>query len=372
MKDKFGGTTLGHGADLDKIKREYGINGPIIDFSSNINPIIPHGLDEIILENIGSIRVYPDIEYMDLRREIGSHVGGMGPENICVGNGATELIFQFMKLIRGNLAIIGPTFSEYARAARLAGLDYRLINMVARDGTFELEGFDDLDKIGDLEAIVVCNPNNPDGALRKLDGLIDYCQLRSVKVLVDETFIEFCQDYEAYTSLNYDYKDIFILRAMTKFYGMPGLRMGYILSENKDFIDKLYSIKEPWTVNSMAEKITIEVLKREAESKYLFATNTRLAYKKERDYLLDRLGKIRGIKTYKTDSAFILIEIGEETGYTSASLKDTLVRDYSVLIRDASNFDGLGASFVRVAIKDRKSNEILIGALFSVFGGENL
>lgn len=372
MKDKFGGTTLGHGADLDKIKREYGINGSIIDFSSNINPIIPHGLDEIILENIDSIRVYPDIEYMDLRREIGNHVGGMGPENICVGNGATELIFLFMKLIRANLAIIGPTFSEYARAARLAGLDYRLINMVAKDGTFELEGFEDLDKMGDLEAIVVCNPNNPDGALRKLDGLIDYCQSRSVKVLVDETFIEFCQDYGAYTSLNYDYKDIFILRAMTKFYGMPGLRMGYILSENKDFIDKLYSIKEPWTVNSMAEKITIEVLKREAESKYLFATNTRRAYKKERDYLLDRLGKIRGIKTYKTDSAFILVEIGEETGYTSASLKDSLVRDYSILIRDASNFDGLGASFVRVAIKDRKSNEILIGALFSVFGGENL
>ena len=186
---------------------------------------------------------------MDLRRSIGSHVAGMGPENVCVGNGATELIFLFMKLVRGSLAIIGPTFSEYARAAQICGLDYRSINMVVNDGAFELPDLDVLDRIENLEAIVVCNPNYPDGGLKSLDRLVDYCQSRSVKLLVDETFIEFCQDYKAYTALNYNCKEVFVLRAMTKFYGMPGIRMGYILSENKDFIDKLYSIKEPWTVN---------------------------------------------------------------------------------------------------------------------------
>lgn len=363
---------MGHGADLDKIKREYGISGPIIDFSSNINPTMPDELEEIILENIDYIRAYPDIEYMDLRRSIGSHVAGMGPENVCVGNGATELIFLFMKLVRGSLAIIGPTFSEYARAAQICGLDYRSINMVVKDGAFELPDLDVLDRIENLEAIVVCNPNNPDGGLKSLDRLVDYCQSRSVKLLVDETFIEFCQDYKAYTALNYDCKDIFVLRAMTKFYGMPGLRMGYILSENKDFIDKLYSIKEPWTVNFLAEKITIEVLKSEEESKYRFGIDTRLAYKDERDYLLDSLAKIKGMRTYKTDSAFILVEIDKGCGHTAGSLKDVLVRDHSILIRDASDFWGLNSSFIRLAIKDRGSNEALIEALLSIFGKENL
>nr|WP_297572559.1 aminotransferase class I/II-fold pyridoxal phosphate-dependent enzyme [uncultured Peptostreptococcus sp.] len=363
---------LGHGADLDKIKRKYRIDGPIIDFSSNINPSIPDGLAHMLVANIDSLRAYPDIEYMELRNAIAAYIGGLGPENICVGNGASELIFLFMKSIKGSLVIIGPTFSEYARAAQISGLDYRIVSMDVKGDSFELAGLDRLDAIGDLEAIVVCNPNNPDGGLKDLSSLVKYCHSRSVKLLVDETFIEFCRDYDDYTCLNYDYEDIFVLRAMTKFYGMPGLRMGYLLSKNKDFVGRLYSIKEPWTVNSMAEKITIEVLKREVENSYTFGENTRSAYEKERAYLVRELDKIKVIRVYRTDSAFILLEMDKALPYTSASIKDCLIRQHSILIRDASNFYGLSDRFIRLAIKDRKSNEILLDALFSIFGGGNL
>nr|WP_314277725.1 aminotransferase class I/II-fold pyridoxal phosphate-dependent enzyme [uncultured Peptostreptococcus sp.] len=369
---------LGHGADLDSIKRKYKVNRTIIDFSSNINPAIPEGIGEILLDNIDCIRSYPDIEYMDLRSYIGTYIGSISEENICVGNGATELIFLFMKLIEGRVAIIGPSFSEYARACQISGIDYELVNMNFIDGSedkrpsFDIDVFERLDMIDNLGGLVVCNPNNPDGRLRDLSSLVDYSRSRSIKLLVDETFIEFCNNYKLYTSINYDYDDIFILRAMTKFYGMPGLRMGYLFSRNIEFINELYKIKEPWTVNSMAEKVTLEILKREVKDEFLFGKNTRLFYERERKYMLDRLDSINGIREYETDSAFILLEINRESGYNSASLKDLLVRQYGILIRDASNFEPLDDRFVRIAIKDRESNDILLGALLSIFGGKGL
>ncbi|MEG0250431.1 MAG: aminotransferase class I/II-fold pyridoxal phosphate-dependent enzyme [Peptostreptococcus sp.] len=361
-----------HGADLEKIKRKYHIKGELVDFSSNINPFTPEDTVIHIIDDIEDIRKYPDIDYVKLRNAVAEHVVRdnrkcdfvFNLNNICVGNGATELIYLFMRSIEGKIGIICPTFSEYRRAASVLGKDHVEIQMLEVGNSFEYPDFSSpkMDEYKDLDALFLCNPNNPDGKIRNLEKIVEFCKENSIKLVVDETFIEFCDDYENYTVLNYNYTDIYVLRAITKFYGLPGIRLGYMISRNSSHIEELLRIKEPWTINSIAANLGVELLKDDK-----FRESSRNFYREERKYLVEELEKIKSIKVYETDSAFILSKINEDCKYDARELKEKLVFEHGIVIRDASNFLGLNSNFFRVAVKRHNDNRILIEALNDVF-----
>lgn len=361
-----------HGADLEKIKRKYHIKGELVDFSSNINPFTPEDTVIHIIDEIEDIRKYPDIDYVKLRNSIAQHIVRDNNEcdfvfnlnNTCVGNGATELIYLFMRSIKGKIAIVCPTFSEYRRAASILGKEHLEIQMIETDNSFEYPDFSSskMDEYKDLDALFLCNPNNPDGKVRDLEKIVEFCKENSIKLVVDETFIEFCDDYEKYTVLNYNYTDIYVLRAVTKFYGLPGIRLGYMISRNSSHIEELWRIKEPWTINSIAANLGVELLKDDK-----FKDMSRNFYREERKYLLDELEKIKDLEVYETDSAFILSKINYDCKYDARALKERLVFEYGIVIRDASNFQGLDSNFFRIAIKRHNDNRILIEALNDIF-----
>ena len=352
---------LGHGANVDNIAKQFGKNeNDIIDFSSNVNPHIISNLGKYVLEGLEKSRSYPDINYTNLRNNISDYIN-VDSELIIPGNGATEIIYLLMKSIKKRIAILNPTFSEYGRGAKLNNLEVVKFHLKEANN-FSID-LDEIQKNMDkFDSLFVCNPNNPNGKVKDLNELLDLMIKNDKLLIVDETFMEFVGEEEKYTLINRVEKtpNLFILKAVTKFFGMPGLRLGYGVTSNEQIIKNIYEYKEPWTINSFAENLSNYLFK---DKEYI--KDSKNYYINERKFMLEELRKIPKLKVYDTDTNFVLIKL--EDGEAN-SLKLELFEKYNILIRDASNFIGLDKSYVRVAIKSHEDNKILIESLRKIWG----
>ena len=352
---------LGHGANVNDMAQMYNKDPKeIIDFSSNVNPKVISGLEKYILEGLTECRSYPDINYTNLKNNISKYIN-ISSDFIIPGNGATEIIYLLMKSIGKRIAILNPTFSEYERSARLNNLEVINLKLDAKN-QFELNLEDIKNNINQFDSLFICNPNNPNGKVKDLKELLDLMVENNKLLIVDETFMEFVKKEENYSLVKYvkEYNNIFILKAVTKFFGMPGLRLGYGLTSNKDIIEKIYNYKEPWTINSFADTLSNYIFK---DKDYI--KESKSYYIKERIYMLQELRNIRNVVAYDTDTNFVLIKLKTKK---ADEVKMSLFKEGSILIRDASNFIGLDDSYIRVAIKSHKENEIFIKHLKKILG----
>lgn len=363
-----------HGGNVYKIFREKNIK-EILDFSSNINPYgVPESLKQKIIENIGILEKYPDPDYVELRKKL-AQLNMVDISNITVGNGATESIFLFIKVLKPKkVLIVSPTFGEYERAVRACensenqktGIEY-----------FELEEKDEfrlnikklkkeLEKKYDL--VIICNPNNPTGKFLRLaetEEILRECNKYNTKLFIDEAFIEFLEDglKESIVNSKESKKNLFVTRAFTKFFAIPGLRLGYGIYFDKNLEKKIAEKKEPWSVNNIAEMAGITVLD---DTEYIEKTLNWIT--KEKKYMYEKLSEISGIKPYKTEVNFICVKIKDKLifkGLNVKKLREKMMEE-GILIRDASNFRFLDERFFRLAIKDRKSDDRVIEVLRKV------
>ena len=338
-----------HGADINQTKKKYNLNH-IDDYSSNVN-IFHSNLIYDIHKNINlqELSVYPDIEYTNLREKLGSKYD-IPINNIIVGNGSTELIFLIMALDSiQKVGILHPTFSEYERAARLSQKE--VVDL------FYIEDFKiDINCINceDLDILFVCNPNNPSGNINDLSALAKKCKENNTILFVDETFMDFTgKNEQSLLPLAKERDNIFVLKAVTKFYALTGVRLGYGFSSCK-IIEELWKKKEPWTINLFAEKFVDVIFDEVFEEKTVnFFEEEILWYKNE----LDKLDKL---KVYDSDANYFLIKLYTES---AKELKEKMIREHGILIRDCSNFKGLDESFFRINIKGREGNTKLLNAL---------
>ena len=352
---------LGHGANVEYMANIYKKDSnEIIDFSSNINPKIINNIEKYVVESISKCRSYPDISYTNLRKNISKYIS-IRPEFIVPGNGATEIIYLLMKSINKRLAILNPTFSEYERSAKLNNLDIVSLNL-SLDNNFEIDMNNIIKNLDKFDSLFICNPNNPNGKVKDLTYPLEVMVKNNKLLIVDETFMEFVEDENKYSLIKYieKYENIFILKAVTKFFGLPGLRLGYGVTSNKEIIEKIYKYKEPWTINSFADNLSNYIFK---DKEYIDTSKS--YYIKERDYMLKELRNINKLYAYDTDTNFILIKL---KNLKSSKLKEELFKHANILIRDASNFIGLNDSFIRIAIKSHEENEILIKELKKILG----
>lgn len=352
---------LGHGANVEQIAKMYNKDPKdIIDFSSNINPKVIQGLEKYILEGLDESRSYPDINYANLRKNISEYIN-VSPEFIIPGNGATEIIYLLMKSIDKRLAILNPTFSEYERSARLNNLEIISLNL-DENNEFEIDLEIIKENLNKFDSLFVCNPNNPNGKVKNLDKLLNLMVENNKLLIVDETFMEFVGKEECYSLVKYveKYQNLFILKAVTKFFGLPGLRLGYGLTSNKKIIERIYTYKEPWTINSFADNLSNYIFK---DKKYI--EDSKQYYINERKYMLSELRSIKNIKVYDTDTNFVLIRLNNKR---ANEIKVELLKEGNILVRDASNFIGLDEKYIRVAIKSHAENEILIRHMKKLLG----
>ena len=383
-----------HGGNIYKIFREKNIK-EILDYSSNINPYgIPESLKKRITENLEILERYPDPDYIELRQKL-AHLNKVDMSNIILGNGATEIIFLFMKVINPKkILIAAPTFGEYERAVKamkrvenssiLGNSDKKKDDEKSfgkqkiKIEYFELKENDDfklnihnlkneLEKKYDL--LIMCNPNNPTGKFLKLDEteeILKECNKYNTKLFIDEAFIDFLKDgiKESIINTKEDKQNLFVTRAFTKFFAMPGLRLGYGIYFDKKLEKRISEKKEPWSVNNIAEMAGLTVLD---DTKYIEETLKWIA--EEKTYVYEKLNEINGIKPYKTEVNFITVKI--EDNFILKGLNVKILRgkmiEKGILIRDASNFKFLDERFFRLAIKNRKNNDRVIETLKKIF-----
>ena len=342
-----------HGGNIYKLKRDNGIE--VLDYSSNINPLgVPSSFKKAVVENFESLEKYPDIDYIELRTSIGDY-NNCHIDNVVVGNGATEVLFLYMKAVKAKkVLIIAPTFAEYERAARAAGRDVKFFPL-SKD--FSLNENMLLEFITDEDVVVMCNPNNPTGKfqnLEKIKKIADFLERKNKKLFIDEAFIEFVDDWKDKTAFLLKHKNIFILRALTKFFALPGVRLGYGLTYDESILDEIKNIREPWSVNGVAEIAGKTML---LDTLYIHETENWI--KKEKLWFYEELCKIDNIEVTPTETNFILVKLLNDN---AKSFRKKMIEN-GVLVRDASNFMFLDESYIRLAIKDRKKNEQVLEAL---------
>lgn len=349
-----------HGGNIYDFTKEQ--RDKILDYSSNINPLnINPSIKKIILKNLDSMNRYPDIKYLELRKSI-ADFNGITYEKIVPGNGATEVLFLYCKSENFKRAtIVTPTFGEYERALKNNSIkvDYSYLK---EKNKFEIDIKQILEKdiFSDTELVVLCNPNNPTGRfipLEQIKLLNDELKKKGIKLFIDECFIEFISGWREKSAVNLQDENIFILRAFTKYFAIPGLRLGYGISFCKDKIDKILEIKEPWSINNFAEAVGREIIKDSA-----FIEKTDKWIESQKKWFYECLTRVNHILPFKTETNFILIKLLNMT--SKEFKKEMLKRD--VLIRDASNFEGLDDSYIRVAVKTRKNNTKVLNTIMEV------
>lgn len=329
-------------------------NSKLIDFSSNVNPLgYPSKINDVFKTGTELLSIYPDPNSNELRSHLQRYTG-IPKNQIVVGNGATEIIYNFAKafLRKQKILIPIPTFSEYETATKLNGaLISYLKAFDMNENVKEAQ-----EAISKKKCIFLCNPNNPTGIVIKKKNILKILESaydKSVFVFIDECFIELVpRGNETVISLLKEFDNLFILRSLTKSFGLAGIRIGYGLS-NKKIIEILNRIKIPWNVNSVAQKLAIHAL---SDKSHLI--KTRKMIEKESKFLHNSISKIQGFTCYHSDTNFILIK----SKMRSDLLKRRLLKK-NILIRDCSTFRGLNNQFLRIAVKTHKDNLKLVEAL---------
>lgn len=354
-----------HGSDLELIAEKYHIKkDEIINFSGNVNPLgLSQTIKDKLSKKIDLIAAYPDREYTSLRETISKYIN-VNKNHILVGNGSTELISLFIKLVAPtNATIIGPTYSEYEREIFIGGGSSRYYPLSEKDG-FKVN-VNDLKKYlnFDTDLLVICNPNNPTSTAiysKELRQILDYCKEQDIFVLIDETYVEFCEDINNVSAAKFTefYSNLFIIRGVSKFFAAPGLRLGYGVCGNEDIIRKINNLKNPWTINSLAAYAGELML-----SDHDYILKTKALIRSERNRIIQEMNSWDTVHIFPPTANFILVKI--LTDVTSQDVFEELISN-KMMIRDASSFPFLNAKYFRFCILEPKNNTKLLEALKSI------
>jgi threonine-phosphate decarboxylase len=335
----------------------YSVNPKLvkIDCSSSINPFgTPRKAIAAIQRGAQSLApAYPDPECRELKSSLSRYLH-VDPEWLSVGNGAMEIIYWFAQaFVKKRVVIPAPTFCEYELASHRAGatVDFALMH------DFELGADAVVEKAKGADAVFLCNPNNPTGMLAtkqvmKIIEGVDY----STKILLDECFIELVDSPGANSLIGRakEFDNLVILRSLTKSFGLAGLRVGYSVC-NPALAEKLSANRIPWNVNGLAQAAGVAALKDTGH-----IARARALVKKERRFLHEKIGKMESFSPCKSDTNYFMIDLHDRN---STQFRNALLKRTGVLVRDCSTFTGMDSHHIRVAVKARKENLLLLRAL---------
>ena len=355
-----------HGGNVHKASRLLHASlDQILDFSANINPLgmSSKGLDAV-KNALQDVIHYPDPDMTHLY-SITSKLWNMPKENIVFGNGAAELIYAICRLpqIKG-VYVPAPGFSEYSHSAKSCGLPVVEYPLEFDEHIFSFS-YDLNTMLQDLQQskhqlVFIGNPNNPCGTLWKdrSDELFEVCQKNGHYLVFDESFIDFLGD--TYSMRNYvkDYNNVIIVHSLTKFYAVPGLRIGGMMA-NPMIINFIKSHIPSWTVNHLAQIYSENALQ---DKDYI--EDSRTVLRTEKEWLYKELMQMDYLRGIEPSVNYILCHLHEQY-----SLEDMIQNLYhqSILIRDCSQYTGLEPNWFRIAVKTREQNQQIIQALQAYF-----
>lgn len=334
-----------------------------LDFSVNGNPLgMPDEAAQALREAAAHVGEYPDITAAALTEAVSRMLSGecgreIPEEYLLFGNGASELFLAIVRAFSPEQIVIPvPSFYGYEYAAEAAGSHIEYVYLPEETGF--CPGQELLQALTEeTDLLFLTNPNNPTGQLMNteyLHQLLEHCRQQGIIVVLDECFVEFCEtDREQPKSMlgeTWQYDNLLLVRAFTKSFAMPGVRLGYLVCSNAELREKIRRQLPEWNLSVFAQRAGIAC----AEQAEGHLQNTVEYVKTERAYLRKGLEKL-GIWVVSGEADFLLL-------YTTQPIYDRLLAK-GILIRNCENFRGLGAGYYRISVKKHEENEVLLQEL---------
>ncbi|MDT0502140.1 threonine-phosphate decarboxylase CobD [Halomonas sp. PAR7] len=365
-----------HGGQAAPLLARFGLadDTPVLDASANLNPLgppawLPDWVSARLQGEGEALARYPDPDYREARESIAAR-DGVAPEQILLTNGGAEAIFlavalQAREFPAAPVAIVEPTFAEYARACAAHGLPVTRLTLEPPD--FRLDPEAVVAALGEARLLFLCRPNNPTGTLvpqASVARLLELTAQRGYRVVVDEAFIDFVGNEkgrpageEALTPLLTRFEHLILLRSLTKHFTLPGLRLGYLLAD-RETVRFAAGCQPAWSVNGLAAALVAPLL---ADRDFAGRTEAWLAT--ERPRLQAGLATL-GLEVIPSRANFFLVRHPGGREATRQLLPALLRR--GVLVRHTESFPGLDGGWLRLALGDATANQRLLAALAEV------
>lgn len=333
-----------HGGDVYRNSVKY-------DFSVNINPLgVPENVKTALWEAAGEVTRYPDAEAEELSEGV-AELEKVQKEWILFGNGASELFLAIIHALSPKVVTIPvPSFFGYEHAAGAGNGEIRYVNSLN-----EVKR--------DTNLLFLANPNNPTGAMIKkteLEKILTFCKGNDIYVVLDECFMDFCPENASLIEEAKNYENVMIIRAFTKIFAIPGVRLGYLICTNAELREKIQAHLPEWNLSCFAQKAGVACTKTGN-----FRGRTREEVGVQRGFMREKLGEM-GVEVVdrwgESQANFLLLR-------SQVDLYEKMLKK-GILIRDCKNFRGLEKGYYRVAIKGREENEIFLKTLKEILEEE--
>lgn len=333
----------------------------LLDFSANINPAgMPASLKSALLENLQLAERYPDAAYQRLYQALAAH-HQVPASWLLAGNGETEAIYALVSMLAPRKAmLVTPGFAEYRRALEWVGSDIVEFRLQEEEGWQLTEAL--LARLTpQLDCLFLCTPNNPTGLLPDdalLQRICARCKALGIALILDEAFMDFIPEREGFIAQLAGNPHLWVLRSLTKFYAIPGLRLGYLLGSDEQKVAQMRRAQMPWSINAFAALAGEIILQ---DNAYQQACWQWLA--RERPRLLAALRSVPALTVWEGQANYLFLRCDAP----GVALQHALLQQH-ILIRSCANYPGLDARYYRVAVRSAQENDRLISALQAVLG----
>jgi threonine-phosphate decarboxylase len=353
--------TFPHGGNIYEIALQLHCSpDELLDFSASINPLgSPPGLWDEFRNGFSLLQHYPDIANRALIESL-ADFHGVSPDWVVVGNGSTELIYWLARALSLRKAIIAvPTFSEYRRAFEREGVEL-LPLQASRENCFQ-PSRSELELLFDRatpDALLLTHPGSPSGALLEIglrQWVAEKCRAEGWAGIVDEAFVDFREEDSLKAFLG-ESTPLVLIRSMTKFYGIPGLRVGYVLT-NSTMARRIRQFIPPWSINTFAQIAGEFCIRQES-----YRSRTIDLVNRERDTLSQGIEELKLGDSLPGVANYLLIRIDDRLP-DAGVLQHELVQKHKILVRNCANFEGLDERYFRIAVRLPQENRRLLAAL---------
>lgn len=334
-------------------------------YSANINPMgVPASVKKALADNIDNIIRYPRDYYDELKKAIAEY-SGCNPANIMLGSGSSDLLRMFITLISPKKALLlTPSSSEYEKVLKLLGCEVDFYEL-KEDEDYRL---DLIDFVGHLDSsydmIILGNPNNPTSQIidrEDMETLSEICKTFEAFLLIDEMYIEFCEDYTELTStpLVDSYDNIAVFRSISKFFAVPGLRLAYAIMNNPEKMESLVNLVSPNNIPTLTAASCIPMFR---DTTYIEESRSQIYT--ERNLIYSAMSTNKNIKLFKPYANFMLAKILKEDVTAGAIAEHCNLK--GIVIRNCENIRGLDNSFIRFCFMKPKQNDLLVNSILEM------
>ena len=350
----------GHGGEIYAWARELGLDPwEIKDHSSNLSPLPPpEGLYELLKNSLPEIENLPEVDSLSLRERFAQEYPHLFPEEILPSSGTTEWIFALPRVLEPQrVLILGPTYSDYADAAKTSKVP--VFFFMAREEEDFRPPLEELaQNLKEDDLVFICNPNNPTGSFISPEKISALARENPKSYFViDESYADFLPGKTSLLDLGERLPNVVILRSFSKIFKIPGLRLGLAVAGER-FVRLLWRHYLPWSVNRLAQIAGPWLLDQKEHVK-----KVQNFVQEERKLIFEGLKNVEGLKIFKGQVHFFLVKLSRKKSH---EVWRELLLKYRILVRNASNFEGLNEYYLRFSLRTKEENQALLKALKEV------